>query len=147
MYSVRIHMQPKKIIVYIIPLAITLIIGMVYFVFFYGKAKVAYPVSAKQLNFFASEYFIGVSLKYPKYYSVQDYSKAFKVLSVSKDSERRLEIFHPNDFGPRVEPADIKEKFTLGPKNNFYVVWLFYPNNDIQSQSELRQIFNSIKID
>jgi len=46
-------MQPKKIIVYIIPLAITLIIGMVYFVFFYGKAKVAYPVSAKQLNFFA----------------------------------------------------------------------------------------------
>jgi len=46
-----------------------------------------------------------------------------------------------------LEPADIKEKFTLGPKNNFYVVWLFYPNNDIQSQSELRQIFNSIKID
>lgn len=139
-------MLPKKIITYLIPLAVALIIGVVYFIFFYGKLKVAHPVPGDLINSYSSEFLPGLSLKYPKYYSVQDYSKSFKVLSASKDSERRLEIFRPGDFGSRAEPADIKEKFTLGSKNDPYYVWLFYPNNDTQSQSELHQIFNSLKI-
>ena len=139
-------MPLKKIIIYFIPLAVALIVGAVYFGFFYGKLEVANRIPRDLINSYSSEFLPGLSLKYPKNYSVQDYSKSFKVLSVSKDNEHRLEIFHPNDFGPRAEPADIKEKFTLGPKNDPYYVWLFYPNNDTQSQSELHQIFNSIKI-
>ena len=141
-------MQAKKIIFYTIPLAIALIVGLIYFLFFYGKLKVAQRIPRDLINSYSSEFLPGLSFKYPKNYSAQDYSKSFKVLSVSKDSERRLEIFRPNDFGPRADPADIKEKFTLGPKNDPYYVWLFYPNNDAQSQSqsELHQIFNGIKI-
>ena len=139
-------MPPKKIIFYAIPLVAALIVGAVYFIFFYGKLEVPNRIPRALINSYSSEFLPGLSLKYPKNYSVQDYSKSFKVLSVSKDSERRLEIFRPNDFGPRAEPADVKEKFILGSKNDPYYVWLFYPNNDIQSQSESHQIFNSIKI-
>ena len=139
-------MPPKKIIFYAIPLVAALIVGAVYFIFFYGKLEVPNRIPRALINSYSSEFLPGLSLKYPKNYSVQDYSKSFKVLSVSKDSERRLEIFRPNDFGPRAEPADVKEKFFLGSKNDPYYVWLFYPNNDIQSQSESHQIFNSIKI-
>lgn len=139
-------MPPKKIIFYAIPLVVALIVGAVYFIFFYGKLEVPNRIPRALINSYSSEFLPGLSLKYPKNYSVQDYSKSFKVLSVSKDNEHRLEIFRPNDFGPRAEPADVKEKFILGPKNDPYYVWLFYPNNDTQSQSELHQIFNSIKI-
>ena len=106
-------MPLKKIIIYFIPLAVALIVGAVYFGFFYGKLEVANRIPRDLINSYSSEFLPGLSLKYPKNYSVQDYSKSFKVLSVSKDNEHRLEIFHPNDFGPRAEPADIKEKFTL----------------------------------
>ncbi len=139
-------MPPKKIIIFVIPLAVAIIVGMIYFIFFYGKLKVTHPVSRDLINSYSSEFLPGLSLKYPKNYSVQDYSKSFKVVTVSKDSGHRLELFRPSDFGPRTEPADLKEKFSLGPKNNHYSVWMFYPNSDDQTQSELHQIFNSIKI-
>ena len=138
--------MPSKKIIYALPLVLTLIILVVYFGFYRGKLEVTNPVPRNLVNQFSSLFYQDLSLKYPKNYSVQDYSPAFKVLTVSKDSERRLEIFHPNDFGSRAEPADLKEKFTLGSKNNSYGVWLFYPDNDEQSRSELHQIYNSIKI-
>lgn len=125
---------------------IVLIAGGIYLLNSRDKLEVARPIPRKLINNYSSEFLPGLSLKYPKNYSVQDYSKYFKVLTVSKDSERRLEIFRPNDFGPRTEPADIKEKYSLGPKNNPYSVWLFYPENDSQTQSELHQIYNSLKI-
>ncbi|MBI2037952.1 MAG: hypothetical protein HYT15_03450 [Candidatus Magasanikbacteria bacterium] len=135
-------MPSKKILLPVI-LAI-LIIGGVYFSFFYGKIPVSNPVPKNQLNNFSSDYFPGLSFNYPTYYSVQDYSKYFKVLTVSKDSERRIEIFRSADFGARDEGNTTKEQFTIKSKNETYNVWLFYPDNDAQAKSELHQIYNSI---
>lgn len=134
----------SKKIVYALPLALALVAIIIYIGFFQGKLKVAHPVPREMINQFSSLFYQNLNLKYPKNYSVQDYSPAFKVLTVSKDSERRLEIFYPSDFGSRAEPADLKEKFSI--KSDDYLVWLFYPDDDAQTQSELHQIYNSIKV-
>ncbi len=128
---------------------LTLIVGVIYLGFFRGKLKVAYPVPPEMINQFSSMFYENLNLKYPRNYSVQDYSPAFKVLTVSKTTGAaigKIEIFRAQDFGLRGEIAEAKEQFILGPKNNPYSVWLYYPNDDAQTQSELHQIYNSIKI-
>lgn len=139
-------MSAKKILA--LGLMAALIAGVVYLGFFQGKLKVAYPVPQEMINKFSSLFYENLNLKYPKTYSVQDYSPAFKVLTVSKSADSiigKIEIFRAADIGPRVETASAKEQFTLGDKDNPYAILLYYPDNDTQTQSELHQIYNSIK--
>lgn len=129
---------------------LALIVGVIYLGFFQGKLKVAYPVPRAMINKFSSQFYENLSLKYPKTYSVQDYSPAFKVLTVSKTADSavgKIEIFRAADVGPRGETASAKEQFTLGDKDNSYTVLMYYPDNDAQTQSELHQIYNSLKIE
>ncbi len=138
--------MPSKKIFSTVIFVILAVAAAIYFIFFYGRISVSNPVPKNQLNTFSSEFLPGLSFNYPTYYSVQDYSKYFKVLTVSKDSERRIEIFRSADFGARDEGNMTKEQFTIKSKNETYNVWLFYPDNDAQAKSELRQIYNSIDI-
>ena len=139
----------SKKIVYALPLALALVALIIYFGFFQRKLEVAHPVPQKMINKFSSLFYENLSLEYPKNYSVQDYSSAFKVLTVSKTLDSaigKIEIFQTKDFGLRPEAASAKEQFTLGDKENSYAVLIYYLDNDAQTQSELHQIYNSIKL-
>lgn len=141
-------MPYKKILIYTAPLLILLVVGFVYFSFYRGKLKVEHPISRDLINNFSSAFYQNLKLKYPKNYAVQDYSSAFRVLTVSKTDASligKIELFHNKDVGTRTETAQAKEQYTLGSNDNPYTILLYYPDNDSQTQSELHQIYNSIQ--
>lgn len=138
--------MPKKILALII--IVMIFVGGIYYYATRDKLDVSRPVKKALINSFVSEFYANLSLKYPKFYAVQDGAKAFRVLIVGKTAEAsgQLEIFSQKDGDPRAFTEEPKEKYTVGPDDNRFEAWLYYSPGDEQTKSELHQIYNSVKV-
>ena len=104
-------------------------------------------------TFSAGLYPSDISFDYPITYSVEPGSKSFPVTTVRGESGR-IEIFKISDFEDRPfgftggETQEDIDQYV--PKEDFqvngYDVWLFYSEQDTETQQELQDIVESIKV-
>jgi hypothetical protein len=111
----------------------------------------------QQLETYSSEKY---SFKYPSGYSITEPDQSFPALTVKKADNKRMEIFQLKDFPRNDRPLGFsgeeteeevdgyayKESLTVGPSDNPYNVWLFYSQDDTQTQKELKAILGSIVV-
>lgn len=98
------------------------------------------------------------SFQIPAGYTITPPTTSFPALTLEKERNKRLEIFQMEDFGRRpigftgeesqeeVDGYLPKETLTVGSGDKEYDVWIYYSENDAQTQAELKAIYNSITI-
>lgn len=117
------------------------------------------------LRSFSSEKY---SFQYPPEYSVIEVGEGKTyILTVSKDEKSKLEIFKADEYpGDRaafgftghetaeqaeeyvegVEARNPKEYLKIGEINDSHDVWLYYEKGDDETKKELKEIFETIKV-
>lgn len=120
-----------------------------------NSSSVELSETSTDLELFESENY---TFNYPKGYSVILPTESFPALTLEKAPNQKLEIFQIEDFGDRpwgfsgtetqeeVDSYMPKETLTVENVDKQYDVWLYYSENDIQTQAELKFIFDSIVI-
>lgn len=120
-------------------------------------AEMQQKLDQQALETYSSEKY---SFKYPNGYSIASPTQSFPVLTVKKSDNKKIEIFQIKDFPGNDRPTGLegegatqeemdgyvaKEMLTVGGDNQ-YDVWLYYSENDSQTQKELKAIFDSIVV-
>jgi len=97
-------------------------------------------------------------IKYPECYSVYGPTTSSHYLILEKADNKKIKIFQMKDLadevwgGEECTPQEYidgrmpKERLNIDSDGKKYEVWLYYGKNDIETQQELRGIFNSIII-